>query len=211
MSFSFDRSFAVCSGGSSVGCTAEPNVEADFFCCVCSLCVFRCCALSDFVHASAQCRKRVSLELLSCLFVTFFAFSRFACLSFLASQSGLLSSDCASLFFGGVCVLNLLPSERANEAVKLFRAALQAAVNANRTEYLAMISGPSALSIATSSYLLNVISLLETNQRHDSLLISQLVVEMSGFALSVVPEADAHVFVSKSFRHNLRSRRFADA
>lgn len=132
-------------------------------------------------------------------------------MSFLASQSGLLSSDCASLYFGGVCVLNLLPPERANDASRLFRAALQAASNAHRIDYIAMISGPSSLSIPASSYLLNVISLLETHQRHGPLVASQLVVETSQFALSMVPHADAHVFISKSFRHNLRLKRFSDA
>ncbi len=137
--------------------------------------------------------------------------NRFSALACLSAHSASVASDCAALFFRGVCVLNLFPIERVREAASLFRSALQSARNENRCDYVAMISGPSSLSSPISSYLLNVVSLLETLQKHDPMVLSRLVVEMSQFALSIVPPSDAHVFVSKSFRHNLRLNRHADA
>jgi hypothetical protein len=185
------------------GKSSRAALKSSFGCRVCCLFLFCRRSIASLVYASTQRYKRVCFLLLIGVVLCFNSLLvRFAALSCLASP---LSPDCASLFFSGVCLLNRDPS-LADQALALLRSALQAARNVNRAESLAMISGGSvSLSVPSSSYLLNVVSLLEA--RH----LSALVVEACRHALALVPPADAHVFVSKSFRHNLRLKRFADA
>ncbi len=118
------------------------------------------------------------------------------------STGALQQGDVAAQFFGGVARLR---RNQSAEAFAAFCSAITAAQNQGSTEYLARVSGDLAVANFVESYFLNVVSLFEKQNN------SEMVVKTAQFALGMCEDENKHIFLSKSFRHNLKLKNFAEA